>query len=288
MEQLLVGVELGGTKVVIAVAASADGEMKRFSFPTTTGAETMAAIVEIIQREAPLVTAIGVASFGPIQIDPGQPGWGDMQATPKPGWIGTEVTGILHRVFPKAEIRLETDVNAAALAEGIWGAGQGCRSFAYFTVGTGIGGGVVADGRLLRGSSHPEIGHLKIPRVEGDTFAGCCPFHGDCFEGLASGTAVRERWQLRGNDMQPNHHAWDMEAEYLALGSLSVVAITRPQRIIIGGGVSQVDGLVGRVHERLQKHMAGYFGEVLVVRAALDQDAGVRGALLLAAGRDAL
>lgn len=180
---------------------------------------------------------------------------------------------------------IETDVNAAALAETTHGAAAGMSDVAYITIGTGIGAGFVHDGRLVRGFQHPEFGHFKVPRFPGDDFPGLCPYHADCLEGMASGPAIHARWQTVAAALPADHPAWEMEAWYLAHGILAMLAIVSPERVILGGGVSQAENLHALTEARLLELAAGYFPQLqrgpCIVPPALGQQAGIVGALLL-------
>lgn len=243
--------------------------------PTTTPGETLAATTAFFEREGP-VDAVGVGCFGPVDLARGV-----ITTTPKAGWAGTDVAGELRRRLG-VRVAFETDVNAAALGEHRWGAAQGLDTFAYVTVGTGIGGGGMAGGRLLHGLAHPEVGHVRIPHDrEADPFPGSCPYHGDCWEGLASGPALEARW---GNppDQLADEAAWSLEARYLALGLVALVCVLSPERIVLGGGVLRRAGLLELVRGELDELLGGYVGSPELVRPALGARSGVLGALALA------
>ena len=215
------GIEAGGTKWVCAVADQPGRPDKLDSFPTTSPEDTVARAVRFFTENGP-VEALGVGSFGPVDIRPDSPTWGTITTTPKPGWGDTDVVAAL-RSGLRVPIALDTDVNVAALGEWRWGAAAGLDTFCYITVGTGIGGGAVENGRLLHGLLHPEFGHMRIPHDRArDPFDGICPYHGDCLEGLASGEAIRQRWGRPGQDLSGTA-AWETEAEYLALALVNVV-----------------------------------------------------------------
>jgi fructokinase len=281
---MIAGIELGGTKTVVATGSPAGEILEICNFPTTDPQSTLAfASRWLAERGHP--SAIGVAAFGPIGLTRGSENFGRVLATPKPGWSGFSLLGTLAAAFPQAKLALETDVNAAALAEARVGAAAGMDDVVYITIGTGIGGGVLSGGRLVHGAVHPEFGHLKVPRFAGDAYAGVCPFHGDCLEGLASGPAIAARWGSPAADLPADHPAWQMQAWYLAHGILALLAIVSPSRVIIGGGVSQVAGLHAQIQSQLREIAAGYFptvlGETYVVPPLLSQQAGIRGAILL-------
>ena len=235
------------------------------------------------------VEALGIASFGPVELRPEHPAYGSITLTPKAGWSGTDVLGPFRAAFG-VPIGFDTDVNAAALAEGRWGAAAGLRSFVYLTLGTGIGGAAVLDGEVVHGLVHPEMGHVPVPRRPGDTFAGVCPFHGDCLEGMASGPSIAARFGRRAEtlDAGAQAEAGDIAAFYLAAALRGIVFTLAPERIVLGGGLSQVPGLVLRVRRALAAQLANYPGlpehqdARFVVAAGLGQGAGPAGALLLA------
>ena len=282
---MIAGIELGGTKTVVAIGSAEGRVIEEFRFPTTLPEETLGIAIDWLRgRGRP--EAIGIAAFGPIGIVPGRGNYGRILETTKAGWSGFPLTGAVASAFPDARIALDTDVNAAALGEARIGAGAGLDDVAYITIGTGIGGGILSGGRLVHGALHPEFGHLKVPRMPGDNFAGVCPFHGDCLEGLASGPSIAARWGSPAHELAADHPAWDTEAWYLAHGILALLAIVSPSRVIVGGGVSQMAGLHRKINVRLVEIAAGYFPPVLdsnyVVPPTLGQEAGICGAFLLA------
>jgi fructokinase len=293
MGKLLVpALELGGTKTVAALG-TADGVVKEeVRFPTTSPEETLGQALRWWKERGALRAGgvIGVGSFGPIRVRRQAGDYGVMLTTPKPGWSGFPVAGFLGDSMPGMEVRVETDVNAAALAEARLGAAAGHADMAYITVGTGIGAGVLTGGRLVHGAVHPELGHLRVPRHPEDDFTGCCPYHGDCLEGLACGPAIHKRWGREGRDLPGDHPAWDMEAWYLAHGILALCAVTCPGIVVLGGGVPQAEGLHDRVATCLRGLSNGYYEaaekEGFVVPPKLGQQAGIAGALMLAAERE--
>jgi fructokinase len=280
------GVEAGGTKWVCAIGTAPDDIFETTVFPTGQPGETIAKATEFLGRHGAL-DAVGVGSFGPIDLRRDSPTWGRITTTPKPGWTDTDVVSPFRAAFD-VPVGFDTDVNAAALAEHRWGAARGLETFCYITVGTGIGGGAMANGKLLHGLVHPEFGHMRVPHDrERDPFPGVCPYHGDCLEGLASGQAIKARWGDAGD--------WDdelrtLEADYLALGLVNVICTLSPQRIILGGGVLTEPTLLPLIRSRVRELAAGYFaaselGERIddfIVAPALADRAGVLGALELA------
>jgi fructokinase len=279
------GIESGGSKWECAVGTGPSDLRASATIPTTTPDETIDRVVDFFVREGP-VDALGIGSFGPIDARAGSPTWGYVTTTPKPGWANTDVARELGRRLEVA-VAFDTDVNAAAFGEYLWGAGRGLHSLWYVTVGSGIGGGAVVDGKVLHGLSHPEFGHLRVPHDrKADPFAGSCPYHGDCLEGLASGTALEARWRTPA-DALADEHAWALEAKYLALGLVAVVAVLSPERIIVGGGVGSRAGLLSLVHHELTALMNGYLEfeppENYITAPALGTRSGVLGAIALAA-----
>jgi fructokinase len=282
------GIEAGGAKWVCAVGTGPAEVRGMTTFPTTVPDETIARAVEFFAGNGSL-EAVGVGSFGPIDLRRSSRSFGYITTTPKPGWAQTDLAGRLQASLA-VPVAFDTDVNAAALGEHRWGAAVGLDAFCYVTVGTGIGGGVVFDGQLVHGLLHPELGHMRIPHDPvADPFPGSCPYHGDCFEGLASGEAMRRRWGRDARDIDDDA-PWRLEAQYLALGLVNVVSALSPERIILGGGVMKRPGLLARVQERLRDLLAGYFDapelkdEIgdFVVRPGLGDHAGVLGAIALA------
>jgi fructokinase len=270
------GIEAGGTKWVCAVGTGPDDLRAATTFPTAGPAETLGRAAEFFEREGP-VAALGVGSFGPLDL-----AGGTIASTPKPGWSGADVAGELRRRLG-VPVALDTDVNAAALGEHRWGAARGLDTFAYVTVGTGIGGGLMAGGKLLHGLAHPEVGHVRIPHdLAADPFPGSCPFHGDCWEGLASGPALEARWGLPAEELD-DEAAWALEARYLALGLVAVIAVLSPRRIVLGGGVLRRAGLLELVRDEVAELLNGYVPAPELVPPALGARAGVLGALALAA-----
>lgn len=293
MAPLCGAVEAGGTKFVCMVGTGPDDIRAEVRFPTTTPAETLARTVEFLRTEqgrlGPLA-AVGLASFGPVDLAAGSPTYGYITSTPKPGWANADVVGTVGRALG-VPLGFDTDVNGAALAEARWGAACGLDTLVYLTVGTGIGGGGIAGGRLMHGLIHPEMGHIRVPHDRSaDPFPGVCPYHGDCLEGLASGPAVKARWGRPAEELPADHPAWALEAEYLAQALAIYVCVLSPQRLVLGGGVMSAPQLFPLIRARLVSLLNGYVQapEILrdtdryVVPPALGHRAGVLGALALA------
>jgi fructokinase len=286
------GIEAGGTKFVCAVATGPDDIQAESRFPTTTPAETIERAVAFFRQHqrGQGLAAIGIASFGPVDPNPDSPTFGYITTTPKPDWAHTDLAGAIRKGL-SVPVGFDTDVNGAALAEYRWGAAAGLDTFVYLTIGTGIGGGCVANGRLIHGLLHPEMGHIRIPHDrERDPFPGACPFHGDCLEGLAAGPAIEARWGKRAETLPADHPAWPLEADYLALGLVNIICCVFPQRIILGGGVMEQAHLFPLVRNRVQELLNGYLKTPLIldrideyiVRPGLGNRAGVLGAIALA------
>jgi fructokinase len=286
------GIEAGGTKFVCAVATGPDDIQAESRFPTTTPAETIERAVAFFRQHqrGQGLAAIGIASFGPVDPNPDSPTFGYITTTPKPDWAHTDLAGAIRKGL-SVPVGFDTDVNGAALAEYRWGAAAGLDTFVYLTIGTGIGGGCVANGRLIHGLLHPEMGHIRIPHDrERDPFPGVCPFHGDCLEGLAAGPAIEARWGKRAETLPADHPAWPLEADYLALGLVNIICCVFPRRIILGGGVMEQAHLFPLVRNRVQELLNGYLKSPLIldrideyiVRPGLGNRAGVLGAIALA------
>jgi len=269
------GIEAGGSKWNCAVGTGPDDLRAVSTIATATPDETLGEAVAFFDREGP-VDAIGIGSFGPVDLARGV-----ITTTPKPGWAHTDVSGEIGRRLG-VPVAFDTDVNAAALGEHRWGALQGLDVCCYVTVGTGIGGGILVGGTPVHGLQHPEVGHLRIPHDrDEDPFPGMCPFHGDCWEGLASGPAMEARWG-RPADEVADDAPWALEARYLALGVLALMAVVSPRRIVVGGGVLNRRGLLELVQRQLDQLVSGYVAVPELVPPALGARAGVLGALALA------
>jgi fructokinase len=292
--KLLAGVELGGTKCVCILGTGPDDVRAIERLPTGEREETLRQIESVLERwrqQFGAPRALGIASFGPIDLKPGSATWGYITSTPKPGWRDTDIAQRLGRRFG-VPVMFDTDVNGAAFAEGRWGAARGLSDYAYITVGTGIGGGSIVRGKSVFGLTHTELGHVRVARVPGDTFAGVCPYHGDCIEGLASGPAIEARAGMPASELPPDHPAWGFVAHGLAQMLHTMVLTTAPARILLGGGVMSAQAhLFDRIREELKRSLGGYVEapEIeqglakYVVPPGLGTMAGPLGALALAA-----
>ena len=284
-------IEAGGTKFVCAVGSARAGAVRVATVPTRDPDATFADVAAFFRQAADLgpVAALGIASFGPVDVDPRSPAHGRILATPKPGWEGTDMLARA-RGFLDVPMAIDTDVNAAALAEAV-AAGGGAESLAYVTVGTGIGVGLVSEGRTIRGTGHPEAGHILVRRHPAHGgFVGVCPFHGDCLEGLASGPALAAAWRRPAKELPLDHPAWEAEADYLAQLCMTLLLTTAPGRIVLGGGVMQQARLFPLVRERTASLLGGYLRGVSdaaslerrIVPPLCREPSGLVGALLLA------
>ncbi len=291
MTKLCGGVETGGTWCVCAVGTGPEDIAAEEQFPTAAPEETLDRIVEFFRAAPEPLAAVGIGSFGPVDLDPGSATWGHVTTTPKPGWRHVAVAPVIRERL-EVPVAFDNDVDAAAVGEHRWGAGQGIDSLCYLTVGTGIGAGLLSGGRPWHGLVHPEVGHIRVPRAAGDDpeFAGVCPVHGDCWEGLATGPAIARRWGADPKTIPEDDPAWELEAEYLALGILSLVLIASPERVIVGGGVMEQARLLPMVRRHVRRLLAGYLEapalnaeiEHYLVAPGLGDRAGVLGAIALA------
>ncbi|PCI53328.1 MAG: fructokinase [Alphaproteobacteria bacterium] len=281
-------IETGGTKFVLAIASSHKKILAEKHIPTISPEETLEqSIAWMASQSARIgrIDAIGISSFGPIQVDKTSPDWGNMLETPKPGWGGARIVEPFRKAF-SVPIGLDTDVNAAAMAEGRWGAGRNQRTVVYITVGTGIGGGAVIEGRALHGLSHPEMGHMRVTRHPEDRdFPGVCPFHRDCLEGLAAGPAIIARWGANLSNLDENHISHDIISFYVAQMCTTLQSVMEPGRIILGGGVMQTPCIIERIRSWASKLQNDYFQgkpDQVIVSPDLKPYSGVLGALVLA------
>ena len=288
--KVLGAIEAGGTKFVCGIGTGPD-DLRTRQFPTSTPEITLAAVIDFFRQErSGNLDAIGIGSFGPVDLDPASANYGRITSTPKVGWQDFDLAGTVQRALD-VPVNFDTDVNAAVLGEARWGAARGLDDAIYLTIGTGIGGGVLAHGRVVHGLLHPEIGHLHLPHDKSrDPFEGICPYHGDCFEGLACGPALQARWGQPALTLPPEHPAWGLEAHYLGLAVMNLTVTLSPRRIILGGGVMQQPHLFDLLRKEFARIMNGYIRreEVLhqldsyIQPPGLGSRAGVLGALVLA------
>lgn len=280
--------EAGGTKMVCAIGDEHGNVIERYSLPTRSGDETVREIIEYFRAHP--VEALGVSSFGPLNLDPASPEYGNITTTPKAGWVNYPLRRNLAEALG-VPVGIDTDVNGAALAEARIGAGRGVDSLVYYTIGTGIGGGAVVNGQLLHGLVHPEMGHMLLRPVENDPAPhGFCPYHDGCLEGMAKGPAIEKRWGKPAAELPEDHIAWEIEAEYLAQMCVNTIVVLSPKMIVLGGGVMHQMHLFPRIRRRTQELLNGYVAhsaileniDAYIVPPALGDNAGAAGSLLLA------
>lgn len=276
-------IEAGGTKFVCAVGDERGNIIDRLQIPTTVPEETMTEVIEFFKKHS--LNAIGVGSFGPIDVNSESPNYGMITTTPKLPWRNYPIVQALKDAF-SLPIGFNTDVNAAALGEATLGAAKGLDSCIYITIGTGIGAGAVVQGKILQGLSHPEMGHILVRRHHNDKYHGKCPYHKDCLEGLAAGPAIEERWGKKGIDLVDQKEVWDLEGYYIAQALMQYILIISPKRIILGGGVMKQKQVFASIYKYLQELLNDYVTlpdlKTYIVSPGLGDHAGITGALLLA------
>lgn len=284
---MLGAIEAGGTKFVCAVGDETGEIVDRIQIPTTVPSETMPQVVSFFKKYQ--IAAIGIGSFGPIDVNEESSTYGNITSTPKPGWRDYPFVQEIKNAL-SVPVGFNTDVNAAALGEATFGAAKGLDSCLYITVGTGIGAGAVVQGKLLQGLSHPEMGHILVRRHPQDGYAGKCPYHQDCLEGLAAGPAIEERWGAKGVELVSREEVWNMEGYYIAQALMQYILILSPKKIILGGGVMNQKQVFSYVYEYLTELLNDYVVlpklDDYIVSPGLGDLAGITGALLLA--KDAL
>ncbi|MEQ6376288.1 ROK family protein [Bacillaceae bacterium S4-13-56] len=280
---MLGAIEAGGTKFVFAVGDEAGNIVEKGQIPTTVPSETIPQVVEFFQKYP--IRAIGIGSFGPIDVNADSATYGNITSTPKPGWKGYPFVQEIKKAL-EVPVGFNTDVNAAALGEATLGAAKGLDSCLYITVGTGIGAGAVVQGKLLQGLSHPEMGHILVRRHPEDHYNGKCPYHSDCLEGLAAGPAIEERWGAKGIELVGRDQVWEMEGYYIAQALMQYILILSPKKIILGGGVMNQKQVFSYIHKYLEKLLNGYVAlpdlSDYIVSPGLGDHAGIIGSLLLA------
>ncbi len=281
--------EAGGTKMVCAIGDELGNIERRESFPTRMPEETMADIIRFFRNQK--IDALGIGSFGPLCLNPEDPSYGSITTTPKPGWRNYPLRKSLMDAL-QIPVGIDTDVNAAALGEATYGAGKGLDSLVYYTIGTGVGGGTLVDGRLLHGLVHPEMGHMLLcPDPRDPSPQGFCPYHKSCLEGLANGPAVEKRWGTPAINLPEDHIAWEIESEYLSQMCANTILLLSPKRIVLGGGVMHQEHLFPRIRKRTLELLNGYVAhpsvleniDSYIVPPALGDNAGAVGSLLLGA-----
>ncbi len=280
---MLGAIEAGGTKFVCAIGDEQGTIIDRVQIPTTLPEETIPKVIEFFRKHP--VKAIGIGSFGPIDVNRESASYGNVTSTPKVGWKDYPFVQAIKDAIP-VPVGFNTDVNAAALGEATFGAAKGLDSCLYITVGTGIGAGAVVQGKLLQGLSHPEMGHILIRRHEDDLYEGKCPYHKDCLEGLAAGPAIEARWGVKGDQLVDKGEVWEMEGYYIAQALMQYIVIISPKKIILGGGVMKQKQIFPIIYKHLEKMINGYVDlpplEDYIVSPGLRDNAGITGSLMLA------
>lgn len=278
-------IEAGGTKFVCAIGNEQLEIIERVSYPTTTPEETMQSVIDFFKQYQSELTAIGVGSFGPIDIHPDSATYGYITSTPKLVWQNFDFVGSLKKSFG-IPIAWTTDVNAAAYGEYIFGSGKGKSSVVYYTIGTGIGGGALQNGHFIEGFSHPEMGHMLLVPHPADHFKGNCPFHGNCLEGMAAGPAIEARAGRKGEEIPAEDPVWEIEADYIAQCAYNTTLMFSPDVIIFGGGVMKQRHMIEKVHQAFTKLLNEYVKtpalNQYIVRPVLEDNAGTMGCLALA------
>jgi fructokinase len=287
-----IGIEGGGTKFVCAYGSNPHNLKDRVLIKTQSPEITLQELIEYIRsvQKQCAIQAIGLAVFAPIDLDPASVTYGYITSTPKKDWEYCNIVGALQTIF-HLPVGFDTDVNGAALGEYRWGAAQGVKDFVYLTVGTGIGGGAIMNGKLVHGAMHPEMGHLLIPQHKNDSFEGVCSYHSNCLEGLASGPAILKRWGVNdASRLSEDHAAWDLEAYYLGVGLANIIMTCSPEKIILAGGVMHHNGLLPKIHRVVLNCLNGYVSckkmvnhiAEYIIKPGLEDNSGICGAIALA------
>lgn len=279
-------IEAGGTKFVCGVGNEKGEILDRISFPTEAPEITLKKVISYFKDKQ--VEAIGIGTFGPINIDRSSSEYGYVTTTPKPGWSNYNFLGAMKKAYD-VPYGWDTDVNAAAYGEAVWGAARGLDSCAYFTIGTGIGLGVYVEGKLVHGLVHPEGGHIYVKRHQEDSYEGFCPYHGDCLEGLAAGPAIEKRWKQAGQTLPVDHPAWKLEAYYIGQAIINTILMISPKKVILGGGVMKQAHLFPMIRQEVAAGLNGYVNtesiltqiDSYIVPPGLEDNAGLCGALAL-------
>ena len=279
--------EAGGTKMVCAIGDENGTILEQETFPTTTPEETIPLLVDYFRERQ--IQALGIACFGPIDPDPDSETYGYILHTPKLAWRNYDIVGAFRKALC-VPVGFDTDVNGSLLGEVTYGAAKGLKNAVYYTIGTGIGGGVMVNGSLLHGMQHAEAGHVLMRPVQGDSFPGCCPSHGSCLEGMASGPAIEARWKQSAKELAARDEVWELESEYLAQAMVATILLLSPEMIILGGGVMHQTQLFPLVREKTKALLNNYLDtkqlramDTYIVPAGLDGNQGIMGALQLAA-----
>jgi len=277
-------IEAGGTKIICGIGNELGEIEHKISFPTETPEKAMKQIIDFFKDEE--IAAIGIGTFGPIDVNKNSSTYGYITTTPKPGWGNFNFLGALKEHF-NVPIGFDTDVNGAAYAEAKWGSAKGLNSCVYYTVGTGVGVGVYSEGRLVHGLLHPEAGHIPVRRHPSDQYEGKCPYHHDCLEGMAAGPAIEARYGIKGSELPVDHEAWKLIAYYIGQALTSTILLLSPERIILGGGVMHQEQLLPLIHEEVKRNLNGYVQHDMILKhidqyiitPGLGDNAGLSGAV---------
>ncbi|RXZ01339.1 ROK family protein [Fictibacillus sp. S7] len=281
-------IEAGGTKFICGIGDEDGKVLERVSIPTTTPDETIGQVLEFFRSKE--ISAMGIGSFGPVDLNKNSDTYGYITSTPKPHWAQYNLVGEIQKHI-RVPVAFDTDVNAAAMGEMEWGAAKGLDSCIYMTVGTGIGVGAITEGKLLHGLTHPEMGHILVRRHPEDSFAGNCPYHKDCLEGMAAGPALEKRWGQKGIELADRPEVWELQAYYLAQALVNYILILSPKKMVIGGGVMKQEHLFPMVRQQVISQLNGYVQHSqlteenirnYIVPPGLGDNAGLSGALALA------
>lgn len=278
--------EAGGTKMVCAIGNENGEIFERISVPTETPEITIPKLIEFFKDKD--IEALGIGCFGPIDLNRDSDTYGCITTTPKLKWANYNIVGAFHDAL-NVPVGFDTDVNGSALGEATWGITKGLENSMYITIGTGVGAGIISNGKLLHGMLHPEGGHLLLTKHPKDTYKGKCPYHQSCLEGLAAGPAIEERWGKKGFELADRPEVWEMEAFYIGQALVDYIVILSPQRIVLGGGVMHQEHMMPLVRQEVKKQMNGYIKtreledlDSYIVLPSLNDNQGIMGALKLA------
>ncbi len=278
--------EAGGTKMIVAIGDENGKILERESFPTLTPAETMPKMISFFEGKG--IESLGIACFGPIDLNKNSKTYGYITSTPKLEWKNYDIVGEFKKAL-NVPVGFDTDVNGSLLGEITWGCAKDKTDAIYLTIGTGIGGGVMSNGKLLHGMLHPEMGHIKLAAEPGDTYKGKCPYHGTCFEGMAAGPAIEERWGKKAVELADREEVWELESAYIAQSLSTYILTLSPQIIILGGGVMHQKQLFPLIRKKVVEQLNGYINtdeikniDEYIVPASLNDDQGIMGAIKLA------
>ncbi|MCR4990224.1 MAG: ROK family protein [Lachnospiraceae bacterium] len=277
--------EAGGTKMVCAIYDDNSALIKKETFPTKEPSKTLPVLIGFFKKEG--IDALGIGSFGPVDLDKGSPTYGYITKTPKEGWKDTDIAGLFKREL-KIPVGFDTDVNCSAIGEHEFGIGKDVDSLVYITIGTGIGIGVISEGKVIHGAMHPEGGHIMLTKSPKDPSGSVCPYHDSCFEGLCSGPSIEKRWGKKGADLSDDPKVWELEACYIAQAVFTYTAVLSPKRIILGGGVMHQSAMLPLIREKFSEYNGGYINnkfvndpDTYIVLQSLDDEQGILGAYIL-------